>query len=48
MYGSIYPQKLQYKCLTRKAHGSLEHLTGKLFQGHKDGQAVLLWGEDIY
>lgn len=33
MYGSIYPQKLQYKCLTRKAHGNSDHSTDKLFQG---------------
>lgn len=48
MHGSIYPQKLQYKCLTRRAHDNSDHLTDKILQGRKDEQAVSLWGEDIY
>lgn len=48
MYGSIYPQKLQDKCLTRRAHGNSDYLTRKPFWGRKDRPTVSLWGEDIY
>lgn len=48
MYGSIYPPKPPYKCLTRKAHDNSDRPPDGLFQGRKDRRAVSLGGEDIY